>query len=471
MDANVNQPRRATALDALRGYAIATMVLCGNIAFGILPAWMYHAQTPPPTHEFRPDIPGLTWVDLVFPFFLFAMGAAFPFSIRKRLERGDSKGKLCLTALLRGLQMAFFAIFIQHFYPWTLSSPQDTRAWLLTLCAFQLLFPMFMRMPFKLPKWGHTAIKAGAFAVAALMLAFTDYAGDASFSPGRSNIIIMVLANMAFFATSVYILTMESRTARIVIMAIVGGIMLGKDIDGSWTKAVYDWSPVPWLYRFNYLKYLFVTLTGSMAGEMLLGWMNSVRDEAGEAGKPAAVGICLISLAVIVMNLVGLQSRHVTLTVIVTAILLACGWLIVRNRPGSGRLWKSLWTLGSALIITGLAFEPFQGGIKKDHATFSYLILTPGLACMALVFFHVICDYFRCRRSVSPLVMSGQNPMLAYVASAMLINPVLNLTGLMQYMNVLNTNPWLGVLRGFIITGFALAVTMFFSKIKWFWRT
>lgn len=32
--------------------------------------WMFHAQTPPPTYAFNPDVPGITWVDLVFPFFL-----------------------------------------------------------------------------------------------------------------------------------------------------------------------------------------------------------------------------------------------------------------------------------------------------------------------------------------------------------------------------------------------------------------
>lgn len=36
-------PRRAHSLDALRGYAIMTMILAATEAFGILPAWMYHA--------------------------------------------------------------------------------------------------------------------------------------------------------------------------------------------------------------------------------------------------------------------------------------------------------------------------------------------------------------------------------------------------------------------------------------------
>ena len=77
-----NNSTRASSLDALRGYAILTMVLSGSVAWGVLPGWMYHAQVGPRSNfVFDGSIYGITWVDLVFPFFLFAMGAAFPFSI------------------------------------------------------------------------------------------------------------------------------------------------------------------------------------------------------------------------------------------------------------------------------------------------------------------------------------------------------------------------------------------------------
>ena len=114
--------KRAYALDALRGYAIITMVLSATVAWNSLPGWMYHAQTPPPDRAFDASLSGITWVDLVFPFFLFAMGAAFPFSIKKRFEKGDTKLRLVYEAIKRGVQLTFFAIFIQHFYPYVLSN-------------------------------------------------------------------------------------------------------------------------------------------------------------------------------------------------------------------------------------------------------------------------------------------------------------------------------------------------------------
>ena len=44
------QTNRIASIDLIRGIAIVGMVLCANIGFNSgLPAWMFHAQTPPPT--------------------------------------------------------------------------------------------------------------------------------------------------------------------------------------------------------------------------------------------------------------------------------------------------------------------------------------------------------------------------------------------------------------------------------------
>lgn len=235
--------RRAYSLDALRGYAILTMVLSATVVYGILPAWMYHAQEPPPTHAYQPDLAGLTWVDLVFPFFLFAMGAAFPFSLRRKHEKGSSMWQLAYGAVKRGVQLTFFAIFIQHFYPYMLSAPQDVRAWLLALACFVVLFPMFMRIPLQMPEWMHTAIKLGAYGVATAMLLCTDYANGAEFNLFTSNIIILLLANMALFGSLTYLLTMYSWWTRVVVLAALAGVVLSAQADGSWAQTLWGYTP------------------------------------------------------------------------------------------------------------------------------------------------------------------------------------------------------------------------------------
>lgn len=69
---------RAYAVDILRGLAIVGMVLSGYIAWNPdLPAWLFHAQLPPPSFVFDASVAGITWVDLVFPFSSFRWARPF----------------------------------------------------------------------------------------------------------------------------------------------------------------------------------------------------------------------------------------------------------------------------------------------------------------------------------------------------------------------------------------------------------
>ena len=457
---------RALALDALRGYAIITMVLSATIVTHVLPGWMSHAQTPPPDHVFNPLLPGITWVDLVFPFFLFAMGAAFPFSIRKRAEKGDSKLKLVYEAVKRGIQLTFFAIFIQHFYPYMLSSPQDIRAWLLAILCFAVLFPMFMRIPLKMPDWVHISIKVGAYIVAAIMLATTSYADGKTFSLFSSNIIILLLANMAIFGSILYIFTMHNRWMRLGILILLMAMIVGSTVDGSWTQSVFNYTPLPWMYRFDYLKYLFIVIPGSIAGEYLAEWMKAYQKETDDYAtspyRKMSIMLMILSVVIIISNLYGLYTRNLVVNLVFTVLLLLAGKCIFpRKVDGIALLWRKLFNAGAYLLLLGLCFEPFQDGIKKDPTTFSYFFVTSGLAFLALLFLSIVCDYFRCVKSTRFLVMSGQNPMIAYVVGDLLIMPLANILGI----------AWLGFLQGAILTSLAVLVTMFFTKIKWFWRT
>ncbi len=141
------QDDRMISLDVLRGLAILAMVFSGVIPYGVLPGWMYHAQMPPPQHVFNPNLPGITWVDLVFPFFLFALGAAIPIALGRRLQRGAGTRNLVLHIFERTFLLAFFAIYIQHIRPNILDPQQGTGSWLLALLGFLLLFSIFTRLP------------------------------------------------------------------------------------------------------------------------------------------------------------------------------------------------------------------------------------------------------------------------------------------------------------------------------------
>ena len=126
----------------------------------------------------------------------------------------------------RGVQLTFFAIFIQHFYPHVLSNPQDVRAWLLSILCFIILFPMFIRIPLKMPDWMRTVIKVTAYVIAIVLLLTTQYANERTFDVSFSNIIILLLANMAVFGSVIYIFTMQNLRARIGILLILMALLL-----------------------------------------------------------------------------------------------------------------------------------------------------------------------------------------------------------------------------------------------------
>jgi len=67
--------------------------------------------------------------------------------------------------------------------------------------------------------------------------------------------------------------------------------------------------------------------------------------------------------------------------------------------------------------------------------------------------------------------MSGQNPMIAYVTTNLFTVPLLSILGVYPLFSYFSVNPWLGFLRGVIITIIAILITMFFTRIKCFWRT
>ena len=99
---------RLASLDAFRGLAIAGMILVNNPG-----SWAY--VYPPLRHAVWH---GATPTDLVFPFFLFAIGVAMPFSFAARKARGDSRARLWRHVLIRALilyGLGFFMTAVPRF--------------------------------------------------------------------------------------------------------------------------------------------------------------------------------------------------------------------------------------------------------------------------------------------------------------------------------------------------------------------
>ena len=88
-------PARLISLDVFRGLTIAGMILVNNAG-----DWSH--VYPALAHV---EWDGWTPTDLVFPFFLFIVGVAMPFSFSKRLAKGESRGKLLKHVFARSLML------------------------------------------------------------------------------------------------------------------------------------------------------------------------------------------------------------------------------------------------------------------------------------------------------------------------------------------------------------------------------
>lgn len=566
---NNNQKPRAHALDALRGYAIITMVLSAMEAFSVLPRWMYHAQVPPPDHVFDPTIYGITWVDIIFPFFLFSMGAAIPLSLGRQHAKGESIMKLTWKTVQRWVKLTFFAIFIIHAFPFMLGYEQEWMCYAMPIFFFILLCLMFMPNPFGLSPYKARAITWSAYLVAVGFMLLQPYAGGAPFRITDSDCIMLILANVSLTGSIIYLLTIGHPLRRLALLPFLIALFMAAHTANSWPALLIHTSWLPWLYLPAYQEYLLIIIPGTVAGEWIVQWLekmkandtskglvdnykkkseavlengnplkggrgavlengngvkndekavleneNKVRtrsEEMKEKENALALPVALLSLALIVVNVVLLFGRHLVANLVATMVLTALTAWLLRSRREAGttgveaakqraasrdassqeaakqevynqksssapasptlHFWQRLSSAGAYLLLLGLCLESYEGGIRKDDVTLSYLFVTCGLAFYALLLLTVVCDHWHVRWLCAPLEMVGKNPMVAYVSASMVIIPVLILTHIYPYIDALSSQPLTGFLKGVLLTALCMALTAWFTHKRWFWKT
>ncbi|KIC94065.1 DUF5009 domain-containing protein [Flavihumibacter solisilvae] len=462
--------QRNISLDALRGFSILAMVLSSSIAFGILPSWMYHAQVPPPYHKFDPALPGISWVDLVFPFFLFSMGAAIPLSLQKKVNSGSGFLPVFYIAGRRFVLLAFFALFTVHMRSAMLSGAPQLTHYLLSIAAFVLLFFQFFEPADERNRKYFLPGRFAAFTIALLMLFFLPFKDGNGFSWTRIDIILLVLANMALFGTITWWLTRHNTWLRIGIVPFIMAVFLGASQPGTWNEVLFNWSPMPALYKFYYLKYLFIIIPGTIAGEWIAG-NNKVEPVAAEK-QSWLVLVTALALLMVVANTVLLFAQHNFPALVVTLVLSAGIYLgIVKAGVEQMKLIRLFFIAGTYSLLLGLFFNAWEGGIKKDPSTYSYYFVTAGLAFFMLIVFYGIQLVKRGDSVVNYLALNGRNPMVAYVAGNLLLLPILHATGLISIFTQMETGMWTGIARGVLFTGIVSLITIFFTKRKWLWKT
>lgn len=95
---------RIRSIDVLRGLTILVMIFVNDVA-GVrgTPAWLKHVEPP--------GADGMTFVDVVFPAFLFIVGLSIPIALERRLGR-ESNARVVRHVLARTLGLLVLGVFM-----------------------------------------------------------------------------------------------------------------------------------------------------------------------------------------------------------------------------------------------------------------------------------------------------------------------------------------------------------------------
>lgn len=454
--------KRIITIDILRGITIFAMILCANIGYNSdLPAWMFHAQTPPPTYAFNPDVPGITWVDLVFPFFLFTMGAAFPLAMRKRLENGTGRWAVTGSLFRRWLTLTIFAIVLGNAYKIGSSTRPEIVKGLFSIGLWAVMFMSLVRL--KDERKCRLINNTGLFLLVVMSVLSVDYLGII-LSRWSSDIIIMILANIAIFGGLIWMFTKDNLRLRWLILLFI----IALKALSSYTPQALAWVPslagIGWFFSWSFLQYLVIAIAGSIVGDMLL---NHSRSGEKTEVDPYHITAGIIALAAALVQLWGLFTRHILADFIISAVLGAVFVVLTWKRRN---IMTWLGYFGFAFMLVGIIFDPIDGGITKDHCNLSYMLTTTGMTALTGAF--VLMLELKWNIKGRGLSGSGQNPMLAYTVTNFLTGPVLAMLGIGAWLDTISLgSPFWGVIRGLTYTLLMVAVTCFFTEKKLFWRS
>lgn len=99
-----SQQGRIQSIDTLRGITILVMIFVNElVGVSNIPWWMKHLPA---------DVDGMTFVDMVFPSFLFIVGMSIPFALDARIKKGDSFWQLQWHIGWRSVGLLVMGVFM-----------------------------------------------------------------------------------------------------------------------------------------------------------------------------------------------------------------------------------------------------------------------------------------------------------------------------------------------------------------------
>ncbi len=355
--AAVHPTTRVLSLDVYRGLVIVVMTFVNYLSpVKNIPAWAKH---------WPENLEGYTFVDVVFPAFLFIVGVAIPFALQRRIDQGDCNWSLTAKIFGRSAALVFLGVLTVNTHDYAPEAVLPRAVWFLLamICAVGVWVSPPANATETRRKIHRVARIAGIVGLVVLLALFRGHDED---------------------------------TGKIVWLQHEWWGMLGM-IGYAYLVASLCWV---WL-RNNSLAILGVI-------GLLIAWF--IGDKHG------------------VLNFIGEPVRDLwnvgfvfgTNPATVLMGVLAGNALKDQSLSPRDRVKWMLW-LGIGLYIAGTLIRPLHG-INKSAHTDAYALVTGGISCFLFALVYWVMDAKRWVTNAPLLVAFGQNALLAYILPDMVKN-------------------------------------------------
>ena len=471
--------QRLLSLDMLRGLSIFGMVFSAIIPSGVLPPWMYHIQNPPPTHNLDMAQAGITWVDMVFPIFIFCMGVAIPLSGRAKIAAGKSAKEYFKELFTRFFMLWGFAYLCVLL---NMSNCGGALAQLLTLAGFCALFPLYLQSSKgRAIKW---PLRAAGILLCLLLIFIGERLYGFNISLGRRSIIIFLLAFLYLFGGAIWYLTRERLNLRALIFALLLLFTLVTQYM-ELPATTYANPNIRWWFNMEEFYFLLLLLPATYVGDLLSSSKAPAETAAQAKGGKGALRVLLegaLSLIILLFctwtlyflykiyrpefNAALSRESLISLNLLINCALLPLMGI------GTARLWprfKGVFAIAALFLLWGVLMDPLDNGIKKVPCTISYCFVSFGISSLLLIALN-----FAAQIRSNPLQRifagAGANPLMSYVAYYILLLPILKLTGIMTWLQEITASPLAGVVRAALLVLISMWIVSLFSQKRIFWR-
>jgi predicted acyltransferase len=359
---------RITSIDALRGLVMFTMIFVNDIAGAPhVPGWMKH-------YSDTAEGSGMTFVDVVFPAFLFIVGMSIPFALGARLTRGEPAWRILAHVLLRTLSLLAIGILMVN----AESGPSPAQAGISRTTWAALLFAAAILAFCTLsPRTHPPAARARTYAIATIALRLLGVAT------------LIVLAFIYRTDRGDRLITLHASWPPLSIRTQWYGIL----------------GLIGWAYLVASLAYLcFRTHRTALLGCTALLMSLFVADRAG-----AFNGLWLRKI-VSVGEVLGSQA-----SITVAGLLLATILLTPDTAAPSARARFTLLFILAFAAAALLLHRPY--GIIKNEATPAWCLWACAITACLWLLFYFLADVWRLSFLTKPFAIAGQNVLLAYLLS------------------------------------------------------